>query len=235
MSFSYFVWGVNLALLGLILYRGFGNRMLGHFPIFYAYVSYVFIVTAVLAAITAIYKFDSVEYVYAFHAQNSLLPLLQFWVLLDLYRRIVGNTKTSRAEFLRSGIVVAVATAPVVWKVLVGDHGFFLRYHAIAIVLQVFLCLIIYRALGKNSGIILGQNFIGILSGVSLMVALQAINFSSLLFLGSPQPNVFRFFTQFFYFLALIVFTYALWEEKPIHHRRTRKSWMKSTPDCSRY
>ncbi len=49
------------------------------------------------------------------------------------------------------------------------------------------------------------------------MVALQAINFSSLLFLGSPQPNVFRFFTQFFYFLALIVFTYALWEEKPMH------------------
>ena len=43
MSFAYFLQGVSLTLLGLILYRACTNRMLGHFPIFYGYIGYVFI------------------------------------------------------------------------------------------------------------------------------------------------------------------------------------------------
>ncbi len=213
MSFSYLLWGIILFLLGLILYRAYGNRMLGHFPIFYGYIGFTFIASAVLAVIIAIYGFESVQYFYGFQARNAPVPILQLWVLGDLYRRILGNTKTSRREFSRSVMVVAVVAAPVVWKVLAGEHDYFVSYHAITLVFQVFLCLIIYRAIGKHRGTILGQNFLGILSGVSLMVALQAINFSHVLFLDS-SPKIFRFFGQFIYLLALIVFAYTLWDEK---------------------
>ena len=216
MSFAYFLQGVSLTLLGLILYRAYTNRMLGHFPIFYGYIGYVFIGIPFLILTLAIYGIRSDQYYYGFQAHAALVPILQLWVLLDLYQRILGNAKTPRREFLRSAIVVAVVTAPVVWSVLVGKHDFFVRYHAITFVFQVFLCLIVYRAIGQHRGVILGQNFLGILSGVSLMVAFQAINFSSRLFLdGSWQ--VFRFFIQFIYVVGLIVFVYTLWDESPMH------------------
>ena len=127
-------------------------------------------------------------------------------------------------------------TAPVVWTVLVGGRDYFVRYHAITFVFQVFLCLIVYRAIGQHRGIILGQNFLGILSGVSLMVAFQAINFSNLLFLDS-SVTIFRFFGQFIYLVALITFAYTLWDERPMHRLQApdKKHWMSSTPGCSRY
>ena len=217
MSFSdIFLWGLNLTLLGLILYRAYANRMLGHFPIFYGYIGYAFVGIPFLILTAAIYGNGSPEYYYGFHARAALFPILQLWVLRDLYKRILGNAKIARRELLRSVIVVAVVTAPVVWNVLVGGHDYGVRYHAITFVFQVFLCLIIYRAVGQHRGIILGQNFLGILSGVSLMVAFQAINFSSRLFLDGTS-QVFRFFGQFIYVIGLIVFAYTLWDEKPMH------------------
>ncbi len=196
--------------------RAYANRTLGHFPIFYSYIGYLFLGIPFLALTSAIYGNRSLEYYYGFQARAALIPILQIWVLRDLYQRILGNAKTPRGELLRSVIVVVVVTAPVVWSVLVGNHSYFLRYHAITLVFQVFLCLIIYRAIGQHRGIILGQNFLGILSGVSIMVAFQAINFSNLLFLdGSSQ--VFRFFGQFIYVIGLIVFAYTLWDERPMN------------------
>lgn len=216
MSFSNFLQGANLTLLGLILYRAYANRMLLHFPVFYGYIGYVCITLPVLAVTLAIYGLGSTQYYYTFQAQAFLVPILQLLVLRDLHQRILGNTKISRRELVRSVIVVLLVTSPVVWTVLVGDYDYFLRYHAITFVFQVFLCLIIYRAIGEHRGIILGQNFLGILSGVSLMVAFQAINFSSLLFLeGNSQ--VFRFFGQFIYVIGLLVFAYMLWDERPMH------------------
>ncbi len=216
MSFSYFLQGANLALLGLILYRAYANRMLRHFPIFYGYIGYVCITLPGPAVILAMYGLGSTEYYYAFQAKAFLVPILQLWVLRDLHQRILGNTKISGRELLRSVIVVLLVTSPVVWTVLVGDYDYFLRYHAITFVFQVFLCLIIYRAIGQHRGVILGQNFLGILSGVSLMVAFQSINISNLLFLNS-SGTIFRFFAQFIYLLALIIFVYTLWDDRPMH------------------
>ena len=98
MSFYYFLWGVNLILLGLILYRAYGNRMFGQFPIFYAYIGYVFIGSTVLAVTIATYGRVSSEYYYVFNVRALLIPVLQLWVLRDLYQRILGNTKIPGRE-----------------------------------------------------------------------------------------------------------------------------------------
>ncbi len=60
------------------------------------------------------------------------------------------------------------------------------------------------------------ENLKGILSGLSLMIGCQAINFIGFAFHQSSAA-VFWFSVQFIYFVALIVFVYALWDYAPIY------------------
>ena len=114
-------------------------------------------------------------------------------------------------------MMAVVLTLPVAWNIFSMEQGYLYHpYHTLTLFLQMALCLQIYReAVRAREEIDLGQNLKGILSGLSLMVGFQAINFMGLLF-SQVSAQVWRFSVQFIYFLSLIVFTYTLWDYAPI-------------------
>ncbi|MBI2821514.1 MAG: hypothetical protein HYX74_04765 [Acidobacteria bacterium] len=216
MFHTYTIWIANIALLALILIRGIANRMLSSYVIFYAYVAFAFFTAVGQLVVGVLWGRTSTYYYYGFHIPNLVMPALQFWILWDLYQRIIGNHKTAVRNLRRSVTLILAMTVPVAWGVIsLQESNFFNRYHALTLSLQIAACLLIYKTVCSRHDLALGRNLKGLLSGLSLMVAFQGINFTRFLF-GVETYQSFGFFVPFIYFLALIVFAYTLWSHEPM-------------------
>ena len=92
----------------------------------------------------------------------------------------------------------------------------FHSYHTLTLFPQMCLCLLLCReAIRVREKIDLGLNLKGLLAGLSLLIGCQVMNFMAYLF-GGGAAQIFGFFMQFIYFLALIVFAYTLWDYAPL-------------------
>ena len=192
--------------------------MFSAYPVFYGYLGFVLAVSLVRRVVALSLGISAPLYRDIYYLPTFAAPLLHIWILWDVYRRIIGYNKTSWRNFFGLIILVAVLTAPVAWAVfsLKGERLFY-PYQALTLFPQMAMCLLICReAVRAQQKIDLGQNLKGILSGLSLMIGCQAINFLGLLF-NQFSTLVFFFFLPFIYFVALIVFAYALWDYAPIY------------------
>ncbi len=218
-------------LLFLILIRAVKGRMLSAYPVFYGYLGFALTVSLVRRVVALSFGTNVPLYRDVYYLPTYVAPLVQIWILGDLYRRIIGYSKTSWRNCVSLIIVAAVLTAPVAWGIYSLKGGrLFYSYHALTLFLQMAICLQICReAVRAREKIDLGQNLKGILSGLSLMIGCQTINFIGRVF-NQSSDLVFWFFVQFVYFMALILFAYALWDYSPIfrvdpsHQHRLRKS-----------
>ena len=221
MLYSYVTWGGNIALLLLIFIRARSHGMLRRYRVFYAYVCFALVTLSGTVPVAVFFGMKSQEYYYAYHLTNLFVPLFQLWILWDIYRRIVGNDKIPSKDLFHSVTLLALMTVPVLWGVSsLGSGDFFYRYHLVTLAMQVVTCLLVYRKAGLRADLDLGRNLKGMLFGLSLMVALQVVNFSRFLFREEAYRN-FAFFVPFIYFLALIVFAYTLWSYEPIFERKS--------------
>jgi len=217
-------------LLILILIRAAKSRMFSAYSVFYGYLGFVLMVSLVRRAVALSLGTNSSLYLSVYYLPTYLFPLLQLWILWDIYRRIIGHSKSSWRNGFSLIIVVALLTAPVAWGVFSLKGGrLFYPYQTLTLFFQMTTCLLICReAVRAQEKIDLGQNLKGILSGLSLMIGCQAINFIGLVFNQSSYLS-FWFFVQFIYFVALILFAYTLWDYAPIYRvdpsyqRRLRK------------
>lgn len=210
------LWIGSDCLLFLILIRAVKGRMLSAYPVFYGYLGFALIVSLVRRVVALSYGTNAPLYRDVYYLPTFVSPFLQIWILWDIYRRIIGYGKTSwRNNFSFVGFVVLL-TAPVAWGVFSLKGGrLFYPYHALTLFLQMTICLLICREAVRAQGKMdLGQNLKGVLSGLSLMIGCQAINFIGFVFHQSSAP-VFWFSVQFIYFVALILFTHALWDYAP--------------------
>ncbi len=212
------LWIGSDCLLLLILIRAVKGRMLSAYPVFYGYLGFLLMVSLLRRVVALSLGRESSLYSSVYDLPTFLFPLLQIWILWDLYRRIVGYNKTAWRNCVSSIIVVAVLTAPVAWGVFSLKGGrLFYQYNALTLFFQMAVCLQVCReAVRARENIYLGQNVKGILSGLSLMIGCQAINFISLVF-NQSSYMVFWFFVQFVYVMSLILFAYALWDYSPIY------------------
>jgi len=213
------IWMTADLLLVLILVRAAKNRILRAYPPFYSYLGFLLAVDLARWLVVLSVGTHSSLYRSVYYSTTYVFPLLQIWILWDIHRRIVGYSKTSWREVFGSVTMVSVVAAPVVWGVFFLKGGrFFDLYHVVTLSAQMAICLHICRkAILTREEIDLGQNLKGILSGLSLMIGCQAINFVGRVFAQSSY-QVFSFFVQFTYLLALMVFAYALWDYTPISH-----------------
>ena len=219
MSYAYIAWAGNLALLTVILVRGFRGDLIRRYPTFYFYAAVSLVMGGALVPISLLYGYTSRLYYYAYYVPSLLFPVIQLWVLRDLYGRIIGNDKTASGAHNRVIILLAVLTAPVALDVLVLRHtDYFVRYHLWTLSLQVAACVFVYRALLSRPDINPGRNISGMLAGLSLMAALQSVNFVRFLF-GEATYEIFAFFVPFIYSIALITFSYTLWSYEPMEER----------------
>jgi hypothetical protein len=208
----------NLILM-LIIWRGVIAGMIRRYPVFYGYVSFVFSASIVQLLVWEVWGRESAQYHYAYYLPTLLMPLLQFWVLWRIYRKVIGDTDKAWPPPRWASIFVAVMALLAGYKVMtVPELLLVFRYHAITLPVQVAICLVIFRAVARHSPGTLGRNVTGILLGMSLIVALQTINFTAYLFLDSSS-TVFGFLVQFVYFLALGVFGWSLWDYRPLQPR----------------
>jgi hypothetical protein len=201
---------------GLLLARGIRNNLFACYKLFYIYASYA--TCSALAGVFFLWRYglNSAEYSYAYHLPNMLIPCFHLAILLDIRRRVFGNTKLTWRSVLESCILVAAPTAPVAVMIFSSTQmGFFYRYHAVMLFWQMLACVLVYRGVLARREVELGRNLRGILVGVASLVALQAMNFAHVLFAGGAV-QVFTFLLQFFYFVALSVFVYSLWSYDPI-------------------
>ncbi|MDA2926386.1 hypothetical protein MYX78_03985 [Acidobacteria bacterium AH-259-G07] len=188
--------------------------MLVAYPVLYGYVGFQLTVSLLRRMVALTFGESSAYYYHAYALPTFLMPLLQTWILWDIYRRITGHTKTSWRDCFRLAIIAGVLTVPVAWGAL--TLKLFYQYHILTLFLQMALCLLVCRkAIYARAEIDLGQNLKGILLGLSLIVGCQAINFIGFAFAQSSS-QFFWFFVQFIYLVALIVFSHTLWEYRPI-------------------
>jgi len=204
-------------LLILILIRAVKSKILSAYSVFYGYLGFVLMVSLLRRVVALSLGRNSSLYSAVYDLPTFLFPLLHIWILWDIYRRIIGYSKVSWRNCVSLITVVAVLTAPVAWGVFSLKGGrLFYPYHTLTLFLQMAICLQICReAVRARAKIDLGQNLKGILSGLSLMIGCQAINFIGLVF-NQSSHLVFWFFVQFVYSMALIAFAYALWDYAPI-------------------
>ncbi len=226
------VWAISTLLLFLVLARAKKVRMLGKYLPFYIYVTFVLVVSLSRMAVGLTFGVDSLQYYYAYYGPTFVMPVLQIWILWDIYRRIVGYTKTSWSNPARFSMIASVMTIPILWAVFTLEKGagFFHQYHTVTLFLQMTLCLLVGReAVKVRREIDLGQNLKGILAGLAVMIGCQTINFAGFAFVQSPS-HVFWFLVQFIYFVALIIFTYTLWDDaavvavNPAYHDRLERN-----------
>jgi len=212
------LWIGSDLLLILILIRAVKGRMLSAYPAFYGYLGFALTVSLVRRVVALSLGTNAPLYRDVYYLPTIVAPLLQLWILGDIYRRLIGYGKTSWRNNVNLVVVVVLLTVPVAWGVFSLEGGrLFNPYHALTLFLQMTICLVICREAVRAQGKIdLGQNLKGILSGMSLMIGCQAINFISFAFHQSSSL-VFWFFVRFIYFVALILFAYALWDHAPIY------------------
>ncbi len=212
------LWIGSDCLLILILIRAAKGRMLSAYPVFYGYLGFVLMISLVRRVVVVSLGTSASLYYFVYYHPTYIFPLLHIWILGDIYRRIIGHGKTSWRKNFNFVILVVLLTAPVAWGVFsLEGRLLFYPYHALTLFLQMTICLLICREAVRAQGKIdLGQNLKGILSGLSLMIGCQAINFIGFVFDQLSAP-VFWFSVQFVYFVALILFAYALWDYAPIY------------------
>jgi hypothetical protein len=212
------LWIGSDCVLFLMLVRAVQGRMLSAYPVFYGYLGFVLIVSLARRMVALSFGEDSSLYYSAYYAPTYVFPLLHVWILGDIYGRIIGYSKISWKNTFNFVLIGVLLTAPVAWVVFsLEGRRLFYPYQTLTLFFQMTICLLICRQAVRAQGKIdLGQNLKGILSGLSMMIGCQAINFIGFVFHHSSSM-VFWFFVRFIYFVALIVFAYGLWDYAPLY------------------
>jgi hypothetical protein len=216
MNANYLMFVAGVALLLTILWRGVASGMMRQYALFYTYISFTLVISALRTAITLIYGHSSVQYYYAFHIPNLVSPPLLVLILLDILRRInPGETRVRTKATVLPILFVLVAVSIIGGRLASVDGDPFYRYQTAALFGQMLACVFVYSKACGRRDLNIGRNLRGILAGIAIMVGLQGLNLSHAFFVGTTL-QAFVFLLQFIYFVALAVFTYFLWNYEPL-------------------
>jgi hypothetical protein len=211
------LWVVGIVLLVTILWRGIAAHLLWHYPLFYLYIAFTLATSAVRVLVSALYGLASAQYYWAYHIPNFVIAWLLLFVLFEIWRKVEpGDTLWARIR-LRPLIFLATAIGVVAIGFTMKEGDPFFRFDAVVLFGQMLTCIFLYGRVCAKRDVTLGGNLKGILSGVGLLVGFQGMNFARFFFADASRET-FGFFLQFFYFLALSVFTYSLWSYAPLGH-----------------
>lgn len=193
--------------------------MIREYPVFYSYIVFMLSVEVLRSVLLSLFGIQSRPYYYAYYWPTYLMSAFQFALIWSVHSEVFGFSKTLKrlASFF---LIVSFLMLPLVWKVLElgGSHDFY-KFHILALFVQMASCVFVCRDLYMERGKIgIGLNLFGILTGTSLMVGSQTINFGAFLLLNTSE-HAFWFLIPFLYFLALSVLAYTFWSYDPLRRK----------------
>jgi hypothetical protein len=213
--FSLSIWLVGIAFELVLVGRGVQRGLLRRYPVFYSYVSFVFISDIVILAIRPTAR----PYLYAYWATEFLGLLLGCLVFFEFYRVALkpypGTARMARAMLAVLLViaviktVVTVANIPKWWfnAQPAQVEGMLRVWQLLAILALILLFLFYSIPFGKNlRGILLGYGFFVCWS--VLCLALVAA--------GVAKAETFWSYTYpISYVLSVVIWTVHLWSYQP--------------------
>ena len=192
---QYFLSAAGFLVYFYLLYSLVKGGLLKHFPFFCAFVVWCLVRDTLRWVVIAQWGYGSDVYYHVYYTSALLTPMAQIILLVEIYYRV----KTRRD--IRHWAVLAVVTGMVAFLQPWSDP--YLFFNSIALYFQVLFCLLVHIQLQKNRRLYLGRNYSGILYGLSLMIALQSVNWALRLFEYLPHED-FRVLLQALGFIPWI-------------------------------
>jgi len=211
---TYVLWVIGEALLVVILTRGVMARLIRRYPAFYRYIGFTLAVSLLRTIVSSMFGLTSDAYYWAYHLPNLVSPVLLILVLREVWLHVRPIDSKGWKGILGPALVISLIVTGVGIRLFAGGGDPFFRYQAVALLAQTLACIFVYGRVCGRRELSLGRNLKGILLGMALLVGFQGMNFARLLFVSTPF-EVFSFFLQFFYFLALSIFAFSLWTYEP--------------------
>jgi hypothetical protein len=203
---QYLLSGTAFAVYCYLLYSLAKSGLIRHFPFFYGFVVWCLVRDALRWVVIAQWGYGSEVYYHAYYTSGLLTPLVQILLLVEIYYRV-----RSRRDF-GHWVVLAVFTVMVsAYALYQQQSNFYIAFNTIGLYFQVLFCLLVHIQLQKNRQLYLGRNYSAILYGLSLMIALQSLNYALRLFEYLPHES-FRILLQTLGFIPWI--GYLIWMRK---------------------
>lgn len=181
-AIQYGVSALSFLIFFYLLWVGYRKGLLRHFPFFYAFVGWCVVRGISRWIVLSYWGYESNVYYHFYYTLGLLTPLAQLLLLVEIYYRV--KTQRDRGHW----IVLGVFTLMMAWYSLqVQEASVYRVFNTVALYFQVLFCLLVHVQLQRNRRIYLGRNYSGILSGLSLMIALQSLNYGLKLFHYLPE------------------------------------------------
>ncbi|HLY61145.1 MAG TPA: hypothetical protein VKV95_10385 [Terriglobia bacterium] len=212
----------TLAVLGLgleaaLILRARQGRYLSHFPFFYSYLSYVFVWTIFTLMF---FYFMPQLYPYVYWFSYSMMLLAEFAVLFELSDHIFRPYPGIRrlGQLLTGAVCLAfllVYIIPALWRHQPSSIAFFeleKRTSLTKVVLIIVLLLV-----ARSFRISFSRNISGMMLGFAIYLAASIANVALAEGLGRARyATIFSLVSPLAYFLALSIWTAALWRYEPV-------------------
>lgn len=221
MGFAALTW-LNAALLSVILWRGWKEKLWADFKAFYFYAAFSMAHMLGSGAILASLGIGSSVYRVWYYSANTLTIFVGAWFFFDTLRCLAPSSAAG-IRLARSFLLAALAlVVPVLWTVARLDANPFDRLQAVSLVYKMAVCLLAFCYAAEHREIELGSNLGGILTSMGLLTGCQSLNFISY-FSGGIQHDLYQVLVPMLYAGALVVLVFSLWERDPVRFNLSRR------------
>jgi len=161
-----------------LLYVGYRDGLIRHFPFFYGFVTWCIVRDASRWVVLTYWGYGSEFYYHFYYALGLVTPLAQIFLLIEIYYHVKSRRDVSH------WLVLLLFTAMMSWYSIHqrDSKNAYIVFNNIALYFQVLFCLLVHLQLQQNRRLYLGRNYSGILYGLSFMIALQSLNYGLRLF-----------------------------------------------------
>lgn len=214
---SLVIWMVGMALELAILLRSFRSRLLRKYPVFFAYLAFVF---ASELSRFVVYRERSSLYPLWWWSTELAGAALGYWLIMDVAEKALARSGGAR-RFTRYVMMVVLAASVFITSLKWIAEA---RWSLVPTSLEVeqnlriaeVIILVALISIAVYYGVPIGRNLRGIILGYGLFVGVTVIDNSLRMFIGGSFRAAFSAIQANVYIVALVIWTITLWSFSPV-------------------
>jgi hypothetical protein len=212
---SHLIWFAGIVLELLLVVRGIQHNLIRRYPIFFSYISFVFLSDILMFS----FHFSAGVYLYLYWVTEFLGLLLGCLVVFEFYRVALssypGTARMTRALltllFLlaMTKTIISTASVPRWWfNTTPAQVEGVLRVCELLAILSLTILLLVYS-------IPVGKNLRGILIGYGVFTSWSVICLALVAMGVAKADSLWSYTFAFSYLITLVVWTVSLWSYQP--------------------